>query len=93
MAYRFLTYLPHNLQLISIKYSLIYLVFSFSEWLYIHGYGLGDRTMFMKVLHKLKDLIVWSWTYLWAIWFLLVSQAILLEIYFYKKGAPNVESR
>merc|ERR1712021_72405 len=26
----------------------------------------------MTVLNKLKEFIVWSWTYLWAFWFLLV---------------------
>ena len=29
----------------------------------------------MSVLNKLKDFVVWSWTYLWAFWFLLVSAA------------------
>lgn len=41
--------------------------------------------MFMKVLHKLKELIVWSWTYLWAIWFLLVSFVI-----FYLRGPLKI---
>ena len=27
----------------------------------------------LSALSKLKDFIVWSWTYLWAFWFLLVS--------------------
>jgi hypothetical protein len=25
-------------------------------------------------LSKIKELIVWSWTYLWALWFLLVMK-------------------
>lgn len=29
--------------------------------------------VFLTVLNKLKEFIVWSWTYLWAFWFLLVS--------------------
>ncbi len=29
--------------------------------------------MVLSLLSKLKDWIVWSWTYLWAFWFLLVS--------------------
>lgn len=29
--------------------------------------------MVLSCLSKLKDWIVWSWTYLWAFWFLLVS--------------------
>ena len=30
--------------------------------------------MLIATLTKTKDLIVWSWSYLWALWFLLVSQ-------------------
>lgn len=30
------------------------------------------KMVFLKALNKLKDFIVWSWTYLWAFWFLLV---------------------
>ena len=29
--------------------------------------------MLIATLTKTKDLIVWSWSYLWAFWFLLVS--------------------
>lgn len=28
--------------------------------------------VFMTILHKFKDFVVWSWTYLWAAWCLLV---------------------
>lgn len=31
------------------------------------------RSMFLQFLSKVKDLIVWSWTYLWAAWFGLVA--------------------
>ena len=29
--------------------------------------------VFLAALNKVKDFVVWSWTYLWALWFLLVS--------------------
>ena len=30
-------------------------------------------SMFFAGLSKAKELIVWSWSYLWALWFILVS--------------------
>ena len=32
-----------------------------------------NKMVLLSALNKLKDFVVWSWTYLWAIWFLLVS--------------------
>jgi hypothetical protein len=34
--------------------------------------------VFLSALNKLKYFIVWSWTYLWAFWFLLVSLLLLV---------------
>ena len=36
----------------------------------------------LSALNKLKDFVVWSWTYLWAIWFLLVSTKMLNDNYY-----------
>jgi hypothetical protein len=38
----------------------------------------GHRKMVLDCLNRLKDWIVWSWTYLWAFWFLLVSDIELI---------------
>jgi hypothetical protein len=32
-------------------------------------------------LSKIKELIVWSWTYLWALWFLLVIKKTVWELF------------
>ena len=32
--------------------------------------------MFCAGLSKAKELIVWSWSYLWALWFILVSSIL-----------------
>jgi hypothetical protein len=47
-------------------------------------------------LSKIKELIVWSWTYLWALWFLLVIKklfGIFFPILYYQfhilKLVPN----
>jgi hypothetical protein len=41
-----------------------------------HNYECWSRlhSMLLKGLTWLKDLIVWSWTYLWAAWFILVRR-------------------
>ena len=32
------------------------------------------KMVLLAGLAKVKDFVVWSWTYLWAFWFLLVSR-------------------
>jgi hypothetical protein len=34
------------------------------------------KMVVLTALSKVKDFIVWSWTYLWAFWFLLVSPSV-----------------
>jgi len=41
--------------------------------------------MLLKGLNWLKDLIVWSWTYLWAFWFILVAFVL-----FYLRGPLKI---
>merc|ERR1712227_903722 len=41
--------------------------------------------MFLATVTKTKDLIVWSWSYLWAFWFLLVAFVI-----FYLRGPLKI---
>ena len=46
--------------------------------------------MFLATLTKTKDLIVWSWSYLWAFWFLLVSSRLCLLEFPYMHINPQV---
>ena len=39
------------------------------------------KMVLLSALNKLKDFVVWSWTYLWAIWFLLVSITTLILVF------------
>ena len=58
-----------------------------SQWSSIPAsvvYSLGKAKMvLMSFLNKLKEFIVWSWTYLWAFWFLLVSWHSTFELVIY----------
>ena len=40
----------------------------------------GEPSMLLKAVTWTKDLVVWSWTYLWAIWFILVRPNNLDEL-------------
>ena len=50
----------------------LFLPIRFPQCAICNAVGLVSR-MVISCLSKLKDWIVWSWTYLWAFWFLLVS--------------------
>lgn len=53
------------------------------------------KMVVLSILTKLKDFVVWSWTYLWAFWFLLVRckgslTTILIDLWHWKYISWNV---